>query len=139
MENLEKNLEIDWKEKYQRTLAEFDNWKKRLNREKEDLVITSKSRILEPIMDMYGDLILSTKYLSPSELEKINPIINKFNNWIHSMDIELIDNTEYDPDKHEVVSIINSDKIGILDVVSLGWALNGKIIKYSKIILSKNE
>jgi molecular chaperone GrpE len=139
MENLEKNLEIDWKEKYQRTLAEFDNWKKRLNREKEDLVITTKSRILEPIMNMYGDLILSTKYLSPSELEKINPIINKFNNWIHSMDIELIDNTEYDPDKHEVVSIINSDKSGILDVVSLGWTLNGKIIKYSKIILSKNE
>jgi molecular chaperone GrpE len=139
MENSEKNLEIDWKEQYQRTLAEFDNWKKRLNREKEDLVITTKSRILEPIMNMYGDLILSTKYLSPSELGKINPIINKFNNWIDSMDIELIDNTKYDPDKHEVVSIINSHKSGILDVVSLGWTLNGKIIKYSKIILSKNE
>jgi molecular chaperone GrpE (heat shock protein) len=74
---------------------------------------------------------------SVSDSEGINIILNKINTFLKSQGIEEIQTDEYDPDIHEVVSVLNTGEQKIVDVVSKGYSINGKPFRYPKIILSK--
>ena len=53
--------------------------------------------------------------------------------------IEYVQDSKYDPDLHEVISMVGDGQGDpkIIDVISRGYLLNGKIIRYPKVILSK--
>lgn len=134
---LEEQLE-DSQKKYLLLLSDFENYKKRVEREKEDLVTATKVKMLQSILDMDNDLSYATK--SSPELEGgVKLIINKLDSFLKSQGIETIQTETYDEDLHEVLSVIKTDTEGIVDVVSKGYTLNGKPFRYPKIILSKNE
>jgi molecular chaperone GrpE len=131
--------EPDWKDMYLRLSAEFDNYRKRIQKEKEDLTIRVKSSMIESILDLDNDLSIATKY---SKDEGVKLIISKIDNILKSHGIEAIQTNEYDDNIHEVVSILPIQnpahkKGSIVDVVSKGYTLNNKIIRYPKIIIYK--
>lgn len=133
-----KNQLEDSKKKYLLLLSDFENFKKRVVKEKEDLVTGTKVKMLQSVLDMDNDLSYVTK--SSQELgEGVKLIINKLDNFLKSQGIETIQTETYDEDLHEVLSVIKGDSEGIVDVVSKGYTLNGKPFRYPKIILSKNE
>ena len=55
------STEDDFKDKYLRLSAEFDNFRKRVLKEKEDLIIKTKSSVLESILEIDSDLSLALK------------------------------------------------------------------------------
>lgn len=124
--------------KYLLLLSDFENYKRRVVKEKEDLVTGTKVKMLQSILDMDNDLSFAVKS-SGQISDGMKLIINKLDNFLKSQGIETIQTETYDEDLHEVLSVIKSEKNGIVDVVSKGYTLNGKPFRYPKIILSNNE
>jgi molecular chaperone GrpE len=124
-------------DKYVRLFAEFDNYKKRIQREKDDLITNTKVRMLTSILDMDNDLSFAIK--SSGEIsEGMTLILSKLETFLKSQGVETIQTETYDEDLHEVISIITCDEEKVFDVVSKGYTLNGKPFRYPKIILGKN-
>jgi molecular chaperone GrpE len=128
-------VEEDWKDKYYRLYADFDNYKRRAQKEKEDLILETKTKSLSTILDLDNDLYIAKKNMPDSE--GLNLILNKVHTSLKSQGIEEIQTDEYDSDLHEVISIIETGESKIIDIVSKGYKINGKPFRYPKIILSK--
>ena len=128
-------VEEDWKDKYYRLYADFDNYKRRAQKEKEDLILDTKTKSLSTILDLDNDLYIAKKNMPDSE--GLNLILNKVHTSLKSQGIEEIQTDEYDSDLHEVISIIETGESKIIDIVSKGYKINGKPFRYPKIILSK--
>jgi molecular chaperone GrpE len=134
---LEEFSEKKGHDSYLRLYADFENYKKRTNKEKEDLVTNTKVKLLQSILDMENDLSFALK--SQSDNSGINLIMSKLTNFLKSQGIEEIQTTEYDSELHEVITVIPGEEGKIIDVVSKGWTLGGKPFRYPKIILGKGE
>lgn len=114
--------------------AEFDNYKKRVVKEKEELVTNTKVKMLTSLLDMDNDISIALKNV---EDEGIKLIGSKISTFLKTQGVESIQTDKYDEDLHEVISVINSDEDKIVDVVSKGYSLNGKPFRYPKIVLGK--
>lgn len=124
------------KEDYLRIAAEFDNYKKRVAKEKQDLVNSTKANMLTSILDMDNDLSIALKNTND---EGVKLIANKLTNFLKSQGVEEIQTENYDEDLHEVISIIPGENNKIVDVVTKGYSISGKPFRYPKIVLSKSE
>jgi molecular chaperone GrpE len=122
-------------ESYVRLYAEFENYKKRVQKEKNELMIQTKTRVLNSILDLDTDLFIAKK--SMEDTEGLNIILSKVTNFLKSQGIEEIQTEKYDSDLHEVISILDTGEEKIIDVVSKGYTIDGKPFRYPKIILSK--
>ena len=134
-EDVEK-IKKEHEEKYLRLLAEFDNFKKRVYKEKEDIRINTKTQMLSSILDMDSDLAIAKKNIK-EENEGLNLILSKFETFLKSQDIETIQTDKYDSELHEVISVLEIGEEKIVDVISKGYTIGGKPFRYPKIILGK--
>ena len=127
----------DYKDLYLRLYADMENLKKRLTKEKVEAVEKNKVQMIESILDINSDLGIALKNYSDVP-EGIKIIVSKVDTFLKSQGIREAQTNTYDLDLHEVISIIESGKSGmIIDVVSKGYFLGEKIIRYPKVILSK--
>ena len=137
MENLVEDQQIDttdWKDMYLRLSADMDNLRKRIFKEKEELVIKTKTSMIEPLLDIDSEIAIAAKH---SNDEGIKLIVSKLEKFLLSQGIETIQTTTYDENLHEVISVVEFEDKGILDVASKGYKIGDKIIRYPKIVLSK--
>lgn len=138
--NVKQNTEVvepqtDWKDQYLRLLADFENYKKRNLKEKEDLVQQTKINTISSILDLDSDLNIAKKNIPDSE--GLNLMIQKVNNFLKTQGIEEIQTENYDPELHEVISVVETGENKILDVISKGYRIGERPFRYPKIILSK--
>jgi molecular chaperone GrpE len=101
---MDEYAEIKSKDSYMRLYAEFENYKKRVQKEKDELVLNTKAKMLNSILDLDSDLHIAKK--SIGESEGINIILNKVHNFLKNQGIEEIQTETYDSDLHEVVSML---------------------------------
>ena len=126
-------------EKYVRLYAEFDNYKKRTQKDKEDLMVSTKVKMLTSILDIDNDICFAIKSIkNPEASEGLKLISAKLESFLKSQGIEEIQTEVYDEDLHEVISIMPSEVERVVDIVSKGYTLNGKPFRYPKIILGRN-
>jgi molecular chaperone GrpE len=141
MENEIKEVNIeetDWKDSYLRLRADFENYKKRASKEKEELKLKTKIETLQSVLEIDNDLHIAQKSIKdPKSTEAVKIITDKLTKFLESKGFEEIQTKTYDSDLHEVISVLETGKEEIIDVVSKGYTLNGQIVKYPKIILSK--
>jgi len=123
---------------YLRLAAEFDNYKKRVIKEKEELVNNTKVKMLTSILDMDSDISLAIKSITNEEArEGVSLIASKVDKFLKSQGIEPVQTETYDSELHEVISVMEIGEEKIIDVISKGYTLNGKTFRYPKIILGK--
>lgn len=135
-----KTEEVKDDDKYLRLAAEFENYKKRTIKEKQEIVNETKIRMLTSILDIDNDISIALNSLPKEQTEGLNLILKKLESFLKTMGIEEIQTDEYDKDIHEVISMVPSDDPGkIISVVSKGYSINGKPFRYPKIVLSKNK
>ena len=125
-------------DKYMLLYADFENYKKRSQKDKEEIVTNTKVKLLQSILDMDNDLSFAIKSSKEEVSEGVSLIVSKLDSFLKSQGIENIQTEEYDEDLHEVISVIPMSETKIVDVVSKGYTLNGKPFRYPKIILGKN-
>jgi molecular chaperone GrpE len=122
-------------EKYLRLAAEFDNYKRRTQREKDEIRSTTKTMMLSAILDLDSDLSIAVK--QDKQNSGLNLMINKITKFLSQQGVESIQTDTYDSDLHEVISILEIGEEKVVDVVSKGYTLNEKPIRFPKIILGK--
>jgi molecular chaperone GrpE len=128
-------IKTEANDKYLRLAAEFENYKRRVQKEKDEIRTTTKSMMIGSILDLDSDLSIAVKQ------EKNNAGLvlfsNKINKFLQQQGIESIQTDTYDTDLHEVISVLEIGEEKVIDVVSKGYTLNGKPIRFPKIILGK--
>jgi molecular chaperone GrpE len=125
-------------EKYVRLYAEFENYKRRVQREKEEIKFNTKVAMVTPILDMDNDVAIAIKNIKDeSTREGVQLIAQKLENFLKSQGIESIQTETYDDELHEVISVVPTGKTEIIDVVSKGYMLNGKPFRHPKIVISQ--
>jgi molecular chaperone GrpE len=138
---MENNIEIESAEnelndKYLRKCAEFENYKRRVQKEKEELVLNTKTKMLSAVLDMDSDITLAIK--SMKKVDKgLLLIAQKLETFLKNQGIEPIQTDTYDEDLHEVISVLETGENKIIDVVTKGYSLNGNPFRYPKIVLGR--
>jgi len=124
-------------DKYLRLFAEFDNFKRRTQKEKEDIRMNTKTMMLTSILDLDSDLSIAVK--QSKDPEGIQLIMNKLDKFLSNIGVESIQTDTYDVDLHEVISVLEIGEDKIVDVVSKGYTMNGTPFRFPKIILGKKS
>ena len=135
------------KDRYIRLFAEFDNYKKRLIKDRQDLLKYSDKDILEsllPVLDDFDRAIteLEKKEDDLSVLEGVKLIYNKLFNTLKDRGLTVIDvkaGDDFNIDYHEAITQVPSPdeslKGKIIDVVQKGYLLHEKVIRYAKVVI----
>lgn len=144
-ESLEEKLKIQ-EDKYLRLFSEFDNFRKRTQKEKAELISATKAdvfKLILPILDDFDRALKSITNASDidSLKEGVELIHSKILQTLKSKGLESMDilNQEFNADEHEAITNIpapSEDLKGkIIDVVETGYKLNEKIIRYPKVVV----
>ncbi len=145
--DLQKQLD-ESKDKYLRLSAEFDNYRKRTQREKMDLIRFGSEDVLKailPLVDDFERAIKSTKDTTDIEAVKHGLVLihGKFSEFLKSSGVQVIDavGQELDTDLHEAITKIpvedKAQKGKIVEVVEKGYKLNDKVIRFAKVVMGE--
>ena len=136
-DNVENVNELDLlNDRHLRLAADFENYKRRVQKDKEELVLNTKTKMLSSILDMDNDVTLALK--SMDKVDKgVLLIAQKLETFLKSQGIEPIQTETYDDELHEVISVTETGAKKVIDVVSKGYTLNGKPFRYPKVVLGK--
>ncbi|MBF1434814.1 MAG: nucleotide exchange factor GrpE [Prevotella nanceiensis] len=147
VETLKAELEA-LKDKYLRTVAEFDNYKKRTLKEKTELILNGSEKTVTtflPILDDMERAIANAgkaKDITAVE-EGWELIYNKFIKQLDSIGVKKIktNDADFDVDYHEAVAMVpgmGDDKKGkVIDCVQTGYTLNDKVIRHAKVAVGQ--
>lgn len=137
-----------WRDKYVRLSAEFDNYRKRTIKEKMELVSSAGEDVIKsllPVMDDLERALAATEKSTDVEAvrEGVVLISNKLRDTLRGkglMEIEAF-GQELDTDFHEAVAKIpapeETQKGKIVDVVQKGYKLHDKVIRHSKVVVGE--
>ncbi len=136
------------KDKFLRLFAEFENYKKRTNKERLELFKTANQElmtVLLPIMDDFDRGLLEIKKVKDKNLLKGMELINdKLKNTLKQKGLALIEvknGDVFDAEMHEAITQIPapSDKLKgkIIDVIEKGYKLGDKIIRFPKVVIGQ--
>ena len=135
------------KDKYLRLFAEFDNYKRRSAKERNELTQTAGKDVIVSLLEVMDDCDRAEKQLKESNdiasLKKgIQLVFNKLRSTLQAKGVTAMDsvNAEFDVEKHEAISEIEvpeKQKGKVVDVVEKGYYLNNKIIRVAKVVVGK--
>ena len=139
--------EIDWKDRYIRLQAEFDNFRKRTLREKMALIESGGSDVWKAVLpvldDMERAIIASEKSDDINALREGERLIyNKFVDIMRQKKVVEIESmgVDFDPDIHEAVArfAAGEDKSGkVIDVVQRGYKQGEQVLRYAKVVVGE--
>lgn len=138
--NDQKKKADEYFEHLKRNMAEFDNFKKRMSKEKENLYITIISDVLAdilPIIDNFEKAV-SAETKDESFKDGMVMIYNQLNDTLKKFGLEEIDalNKTFDPNYHEAVMHVEDDNFGekeIVEVLRKGYKIGDKVIRHSMV------
>ncbi len=129
---------------YLRLAAEFDNYRRRVSKEKLDLITTASEGVLKgllPIVDDFERAIVALKDSEDSDTAKEGTelIYKKLVEYLKNNGVKEIEalGKELDTDFHEAIAQIPSpdSKNKIIEVVQKGYLLGDKVIRFAKVVV----
>ena len=135
-----------WKDKYIRLVAEFENYKKRTLKEKSELILNGSEKTVAAILPILDDFERATadKTEDPQAIkEGYELIYKKFLKALETLGVNKIetDNADFDVDYHEAIAMVpgmGDDKKGkVIDCVQTGYTLNDKVIRHAKVAVGQ--
>lgn len=139
VKELEKELE-DKKEKMMRLLADFDNYRKRMEKEVNELAEKEKEKLLLRFLEVYENLQMAYKEISH---EGLHMVMNQFKKVLNDEGIEEINaiGKKFDYNLHHAIATKKSkEKDGIIiEEIKKGYMLNGRVIRPSYVIVAKGD
>ena len=145
LEEAQKQIE-ELKDKYLRTVAEFDNYKKRTLKEKTELILNGGAKTVAAILPVLDDFerAIADKSDDPKAIkEGIQNIFNKFVKSLESLGVKQIEtkDKDFDTDYHEAVAMVpgmGDDKKGkVVDCLQTGYTMNDKVIRHAKVAVGQ--
>lgn len=135
-------------DKYLRSVAEFDNYRKRTIKEKAELILNGSEKTVDAILpiidDMERAIANGEKTDDPAVLKEGMTLIHqKFIKTLENLGVKQIDTADkdFDTDFHEAVAMVpgmGDDKKGkVIDCIQTGYMLNDKVIRHAKVAVGQ--
>jgi molecular chaperone GrpE len=143
--------EEDFKAKYYYLAAEFDNTRKRFEREKENLLKFGNEKILTGLISVVDNFDLTVNALKNDNDEKVQNIVkgidmirNQFLDVLKQNGLTLVESVgkSFDPNFHEAVAQAPAEgrKDGeVITEYQKGYMLNGRLLRASKVVVANNQ
>jgi len=135
-----------YKEQLLRLQADFDNFKKRTEKELSEQIHYANEKLILKILDSYEDLERALKSGKSDDLhEGVEMIYQNLKNILEGEGLEIIpaEGEKFDPFQHEALMAEAHDDFGngqVIEELCKGYKLNSKVIKYSKVkVCKKND
>ena len=136
------------KDKYLRSVAEFDNYRKRTLKERAELIINGGEKVIAAILPVIDDMERAmengAKTDDPEVLrEGMTLIHQKFLKILEAQGVSKIEteDADFDTDIHEAVAMVpgmGDDKKGkVIDCLQQGYKLNDKVIRHAKVAVGQ--
>lgn len=138
----------DYKDKYLRLSAEFDNYRKRTLKEKAELIKNGGEKAISAVLPILDDLERALQNMQKADdvkamYEGIDLIYQKFlKNLNHEGLVKMEPVGEnFDTDFHEAIALVpapeEAQKGKVLDCVQTGYKLNEKVIRHAKVVVAQ--
>lgn len=138
----------DLKDKYLRSVAEFDNYRKRMLKEKTELILNGGEKVITAILPVLDDMeraIENGKKTGDAAVlqEGMELIYQKLMKTLEGQGVKKMDTTDADfnTDVHEAIAMVpgmGDDKKGkVIDCVQTGYTLNDKVIRHAKVAVGQ--
>ncbi|MBP5258534.1 MAG: nucleotide exchange factor GrpE [Prevotella sp.] len=136
------------KDQLLRSIADFDNYRKRTLKEKTELILNGSEKAVTAILPILDDM--ERAIANEDKVEDVKTlnegwelIYNKFMKVLEGMGVKKIDTTDsdFDVDYHEAIAMVpgmGDDKKGkVIDCVQTGYTLNDKVIRHAKVAVGQ--
>lgn len=137
----------EWKDKYLRLTAEYDNYRKRTRNEMDELRKTAGESTIKDILGVVDDFERALQALEKLEdtagFDGVKLIYDKFMSTLKGKGVEAIDrvNEDFDTDFEEAITKFPAPtpelKGKVIEVIQKGYTLNGKVIRFAKVVVGE--
>ena len=135
-------------DKYLRQIAEFDNYRKRILKEKSELILNGGEKVISsllPVLDDFERALINIKKGGDETtlLQGTELIYQKLLSTLESQGLSKIktEKEDFNTDFHEAVAMVPVDdesmKGKVVDCVQTGYTLNNKVIRHSKVAVGQ--
>lgn len=139
-EKLTKELE-DTKDKLLRTMAEYDNYRKRSQREKEAAYSDSKADVIAellPVLDNFQRAAMNEDAPAEDYKKGIQMIFNQFDNVLAKLGVEAFGEKgeDFDPNMHNAVMHIDDEELpenSIAQVFAKGYKIGDRVVRHATV------
>lgn len=136
----------DQKDKFLRLYAEFENFRRRTSKEKTELTKTAAERIISRLLPVMDDYERAQQYFEENQdldkfKEGIELIADKFWKVMEQEGLEQMEsnNKQFNTDEHEAITKMPAPseemKGKVIDTTEKGYKLNGKVIRFAKVVV----
>ena len=148
VEELEARI-AELEDKNLRMMAEFDNYRKRTNKEKLDLMATAGERIFKDMLPLVDDFERALASINGANgdngdalLNGVQLIYQKFLAFLAANDVHAIETegADFNTDEHEAVTTFaaGEDQKGkVIDCTQKGYKLGEKVIRFAKVVVGE--
>ena len=127
----------DLEDKNLRMMAEFDNYRRRTNKEKLELMETAGEKIFTEMLPLIDDF---ERAIDAIDDEGVKLIYQKFLSFLDKQGVHAIEteNADFNTDEHEAITTFaaGEDKKGkVIDCTQKGYKLGEKVIRFAKVVV----
>lgn len=134
----------EWRDKYVRQLAEFDNYRKRMRAELENVRDSVTEMVLLNLLNVYDDLNRTLEAPATDDAafrRGVELVQQKFRSYLESRGVTKLEcrGKEFNPDEHD--AIMMQPRAGfpahvVLEEVTPGYKLGERVIRHAQVIVS---
>lgn len=138
IEKLRKEVE-EYKNKYLRALADYQNLEKRVEQERQEIVFNASKNLLLKLLPIVDNLEKAEIFIKDDGLKMIK---NNFDQFLRSEGLEEIQilGKEFDPQLAEAVEVVEGEKDNIIvEILKKGYKFNNKILRVAQVKVSKKR
>ena len=142
-----KDKNDDLNDKFTRLVAEFDNYKKRTDKEYLSLIQNANEKLISEILPIVDDLERSLDHMDETSdcktiLEGFQLIHKNLTSMLEKQGLKPMQSIgeEFDPDKHDALMQVENKDVKsnrIVDEHLKGYLYNDKVIRHAQVIVSK--
>lgn len=134
----EVSKEAEYIDKIARLQAEFDNSRKRMEKEKQEIMLNANANLLTDLLPTLDHFELALKHNKDKGVEMIYDELREI---LKNNGLKIINTKgQFNPRLHEAVISVEGDKDGmILEEIQKGYLINEKLLRASKVKVSRSK
>lgn len=145
--NLQQEI-AEWKDKYARLMADFDNFRKRSNKERIETIQTAGRDVIVSMLEVLDDAERAEKQMAQSnDIEALKEgtqlVFNKLRSKLQQKGLKAFESKgeEFDVEKHEALTeiVVPGMEGKVVDEMEKGYLLNDKLIRHAKVVVGKSN
>lgn len=138
----QKTIDLDSKvselqDKLTRSLADYINLEKRIERDRELIVTLATSSLITQLINVLDDLSLAQNHLQDSGLQMS---LDKFKSVLANNGLEEINPVDaiFNPQTMECVQVVEGEPEKVISVHKIGYSINNQLIRPAQVIVGKS-